>query len=185
MFKLALTFNNPVDGDNVQRGFPAPGAGAQSTGVATPGHAPETPWVPQQPTKGRRTFFKPAQGNGVQRGFPQALSEAQERPPGSMPNVVDSIGETTYRWTPPYDRGAAADVPYAGYILSNPIGAGIVVAHPPQTMDGPVAEYHDSALWWVSQAIPVSVGLQGLNNAFELDDLLGSVLVQGVVRTTG
>lgn len=185
MFRLATTFNDPTAGDNVQRGFPEVGTGAQTTGDPTQSQKTSTPWVPRNPTKGRRTFFKPAEGNNVQRGFPEAQSPAQHRPKGSMPNVVSSIGQTVYNWTPPYDRGAAADVPYAGYILSNPIGAGIVVAHPPQTMDGPVAEYHNSALYWVSQAIPVSVGLQGLNNAYELDDLLGNVLVQGVVRTTG
>jgi hypothetical protein len=185
MFKLALTFDAPADGDNVQRGFPEVGAGAQNNGYVPVSPNGETVWAPKRPTKGRRTFFKASQGDNVQRGFPEPLSELDMRPAGSMPNVVESVPRTSYRWTPPYDRGADADVPYAGYILSNPIGAGIVYAHDPQTMDGPTAEYHNSALWWVSQAIPVSVGLQGLNNAFELEDLLGNVLVQGSVRTTG
>jgi len=87
--------------------------------------------------------------------------------------------------TPYYDRGAAAVVQNYGKVLENPIGAGIVALSRPQASYGGAAQYDYGALWWTSQAIPTSINLQGLTDPEALNEILGSVAVQAVVRTTG
>lgn len=187
VFRLNNTFADPDTGAGVQRGFPAPGAGAQTTGPATPlpGRT-ATQRSPVYPTKGRRTWFRPSSPDGGQRGFPDPLGPAQARPAGSMDNrdYVQS-GLPVEVWTPYYSRGTAAWVPNYGKVLTNPIGAGIEAKYRPQASYGGAAQYENGALWWTSQSIPTSVNLQGLTDPQELADILGMVYVQGVVRTTG
>lgn len=183
VFKLSLTFSDPSAGANAQRGFPSPGAGAQSTGEYTPPPA-RVPWVPERPTKGRpSTFMK--RNAGKQRGFPSPLNRGEARPDGSMPNRPAQYGRNVEVYTPYYDRGAAAFVQNYGKVLYNPIGGGIPVTHRPQASYGPAADYVKGALWWVSQAVPTSVGLQGLTDPRTLGALLSRTTVQGVVRVSG
>lgn len=186
VFKLSNTFTQPTAPANAQRGFPAPGAGAQTTdpNVRSPDMT-ATPWVPNRPTKGVRTWFKPSSAQSEQRGFPAPQNAAQRRPAGSMPNVPPLSGMPTAVWTPYYDRGSAAWVQNFGKVLVNPIGAGIVALNRPQASYGMSSQYENGALWWTSQVIPTSINPQGLSDPQELAALLGSLNVQAVVRTTG
>ncbi len=181
MFKIATTFTDPGAS---QRGFPAPGSGAQSSGPAV-----EQPRVevgePVRPTKGFRSWLFPDKGDSAQRGFPSPLDWLQRRPKGSMPNVPPTFGGVAYNETREYDRGASAYVPITGKLLTNPIGAGIVVPFRPQASYGPAGEYADGAIWWSSQSIPTSVNLQGLASPQELAAILDDIQIQAVVRTTG
>lgn len=191
MFKLSNTWANPQAGG--QQGFPAPGAGAQTTGpTLVPRHLGATEWTPERPTKGKRTFFgartasPPAATVAGQQGFPAVESDPQRRPPGSMPNVPPlQPAQAIMVWTPYYDRGADAYVPNYGKVLYNPIGAGVVALYRPQASYGPAGQYINDAIWWTSQAIPTSVNLQGLTDPFGLAEILDDIEVQAVVRTTG
>lgn len=102
-----------------------------------------------------------------------------------MPNAPPIFGGVYQHYTPYYDRGAAAFVPNFGYVLYNPIGAGIPALHRPQASYGPAAQYADGAIWWATQVIPTSVNLQGLTDPEELAAILSPLQIQGVVRTTG
>lgn len=179
VFKLAQTFSDPA---NSQTGFPSPGDGAQTSGAGSPPPG----FVPQsatRPTKGFRSWASPVRD--AQRGFPTPNDPNQRRPRGLMYAIAKMFGGVYQHETPYYDRGAAAFVPNFGYVLTNPIGAGVVALHRPQASYGGAAQYANGALWWTSQAIPTSINLQGLTTPNELNDLLDSVQVQAVVRTTG
>ena len=185
VFRVATTWPNPAAS---QRGFPAPGAGAQTTGpggsaIAAPAY--REPVSPVRPTAGRRSFFKPAQGGDAQRGFPTPQSPDMAYPAGLMDNRPIQQGSPVPVTTPYYDRGAAAVVQNFGKLLYDPIGAGIPVPYRTQASYGPAAQYANSALWWTSQVIPTTINLQGLTDPEALNEILGSTLVQAVVRTTG
>lgn len=181
VFKLANTFKNPSEGSNAQRGFPAPGAGDQTTGRYTPAPA-LTPWQSDRPTKGIRSWFKPSAPSSGQRGFPEPQNAAQYRPPGSMPNVPPVSGQAIEVYTPYFSRGADAYVQNFGKVLTNPIGAGVVVNHRTQASYGPASQYIDGALWWTSQVTPTSINMQGLSSPETLQAILGDTYVQAVVR---
>jgi hypothetical protein len=186
MFKLALTYYGPAQGGNVQRGFPAPGAFAQTTGgPSQPTRNEQVRETPVRPSKGIRSFFDSFLGGNAQRGMPEPQNTAQHRPAGSMPNhpIVQALPWTTT--TPYYDRGAAAVVQNFGKVLTNPIGAGIVALNRPQASYGRASEYHYGSLWWTSQNIPTSVDLTSLVSADDLSAALGPLNVQAAVRTTG
>jgi hypothetical protein len=140
---------------------------------------------PVRPIAGDNTWPNTEVDGGQQRGFPSPLSFLQRRPKGSMPNKPPVFGGVDYNWTPDYDRGAAAYVPITGYVLTNPIGAGVYTPYRPQASYGPAGQYADGAIWWTSQVIPTSVNLNGLTNPDELAQLLDSIEIQAVVRTTG
>jgi hypothetical protein len=106
-------------------------------------------------------------------------------PAGLMNNHPIQRGSPVPVTTPYYDRGAAATVQNFGKLLYDPIGAGIPVPYRTQASYGPAAQYANSALWWTSQVIPTTINLQGLTDPQALNEILGSVLVQAVVRTTG
>lgn len=182
MFKLARTFS---DAAVTQSGFPSPGDGAQFSGApGQPRSLPVDP-VPVRPTKGFFSWLFPANAENAQRGGPSPEAGNQERPAGSMPNVPPIFGGVGYNETPYYDRGAAAFVPITGKVLTNPIGAGVVAQYGAKAFYGPSAEYQNGAIWWVSQAVPTSVDLQGLTDPSVLAALLSQTEVQAVVRTTG
>lgn len=185
VFKLALSFKEPSQPQNAQRGFPAPGSGPQLTGQ--PSQPPSMPinQSPSRPTQGLRSWLFPSQPASEQRGFPDPGNYIQERPAGSMPNVAPIYGNRIPVWTPYYSRGAAAIVNNYGKVLTNPIGAGIVANYRPQASYGPAAEYHNGAIWWTNQAVPTSVGMQGLATPGVLASLLGMINVQAVVRVEG
>jgi len=184
MFKLSLTFPNPSVGNNPQRGFPTPGAGLQSVSDGTPSPDP-TYGSAVRPTQGKPTWFKPTSSAGRQRGFGSPQSPQERRPPGSMPNVPPVYGGAIQVWTPYYSRGAAAFVQNFGKVLTNPIGNGVVANYRPQASYGPGGQFVDNQIFWASQAIPTSVGLQGLVGSDQLLALLGTTNVQAVLRTTG
>lgn len=182
VFKLALSFDQPAQGANPQRGFPAPGTGAQTSGPPSQARQPDILPRPQRPTKGIRSWFQPATPASEQRGFPEAGNAGQQRPAGSMPNTPPVYGQNIEVYTPYYSRGAAAYVQNYGKVLTNPIGAGIVALNRPQASYGQSSEYHNGAIWWTNQTIPTSIGMQGLANPDVLAALLGMVNVQAVVR---
>jgi hypothetical protein len=181
VFKLARTYSDP---ETSQQGFPSPGDGAQTTGVGTPPPA-YVPRIPERPTKGYASWLSPASPQDAARGFPTPDDPNQHRPPGIMNAIAQMFGGVFQKETPYYDRGAAAFVPNFGKVLYNPIGAGIPVAYRPQASYGGAAQYANGALWWTSQVIPTSINLQGLTTPDELNDILNSVEIQAVVRTTG
>lgn len=185
MFKLSLTNTRPSAPSNAQRGFGMVGSGEQIVGAPWYPTVGEqvTPRVPLRPTKGTRSFFGVTIGGNAQRGFPTPENAAQERPAGSMPNKPPVYGNDIQVWTPYYSRGAAAIVQNYGKLLTNPIGAGIAVNHRPSASYGPSAQYINHQIWWTSQAVPTSVGLQGLSSPEVLGALLGRMNVQAVVRT--
>jgi len=182
VFKLARTFAKPAAGANAQRGFPEPGAGAQTSGDYEPEPA-VVPWQSEHPTKGRRTFLDILFGANEQRGFPDPLSDNQRRAKGEMPNtaIVDGLPVPVY--TPYFSRGAAAYVQNYGKVLTNPIGAGVVAMNRPQASYGPAGVYQAGQVFWTSQAVPTSVNLTGLTSPAQLEALLGNINVQAVVRT--
>jgi hypothetical protein len=184
VFQLSRTFGNPASGANAQRGFAAPGAGAQVTGPTQPRQG-QVPYTPERPTKGFRSWLFPSNSKGGQRGFPSPLAHRQTRPQGTMPNKPPVFGGVFQNYTPYYSRGAAAYVPNFGKVTANPIGAGIVALFRTRASYGEAAQYANGAIWWSNQVIPTSIDLQGLNSAEELATILSQLEVQGVVRTTG
>ena len=185
MFRVARTFQSPGTNAGPQQGFPEIGAGAQTTGEGDRTKRVRTPWVPVRATQGTRSFANPSSGDGRQRGFPDPQGYGQARPPQSMPNRPPVWGGVYQHYTPYYDRGAAAFVPNFGYVLTNPIGAGVVARYRTQASYGPAAQYFNGAIWWTSQVIPTSINLQGLTDPEELAAILDNLQIQAVVRTTG
>lgn len=183
VFKVVNTWTDPGSPTGQQQGFPAPGTGAQAPNPAVVQPEDKTVWKPERPTKGLFSWLFPSDGTESQRGFPSPEAANQERPPGSMPNVPPIFGDVIFTETPYYDRGAEAFVPNFGYVLTNPIGAGIVALQRPQASYGEAAEYHNGSIWWRSQDIPTSVGLQPLDTGEDLSALLGPVNVQAAFPT--
>lgn len=181
VFRVAQTFYEPQDS---QSGFAEPGAGAQTTGdpsfVSYP--QPMVELEPERPTKGLFSWLFPQSPRGRQAGQPEPYNALQHRPPGSMPNDPPIYGGVGYNWTPDYSRGAEAYVPITGKILTNPIGAGVVAMQRPQASYGPPGEYIDGAIWWTSQSVPTTVDLNGLLSAEQVEQLVGNMNVQAMVR---
>jgi len=182
VFKLALTYQDASAPANAQRGFPAPGTGAQTSGPPSQARQPFIDPSPVRPTKGLLSWLFPSSPSGEQRGMAPAASPAQMRPAGSMPNEPPIYGGSIEVYTPYYSRGADAYVQNYGKVLTNPIGAGIVALQRPQASYGQASEYHNGAIWWTNQTIPTSVGMQGLTSPEVMEALLGMVNVQAAVR---
>ena len=184
MFKLARTYNDPTQGGNAQRGFPAPGAGEQLTGdPSQPRNAPDVVPTPVRGTKGVRSWLNSFFGDGAQRGFPTPQNELEAYPYGSMNNHVVVDGNPDLVWTPYYSRGAAAIVQNFGKVTVNPIGAGVVALDRPQASYGPAAEYHNGQIWWTPQNQPTSIPSQSLVSVEDLSAALGPVNVQAAIRS--
>lgn len=182
VFQVNRTYYDPQDN---QSGFAEPGAGAQTTGdpsfVSLP--QPVIEETPERPTKGLFSWLFPDNNHGDQAGQPEPFNALQHRPPGDMNNTAPlqpAVLQQVY--TPYFSRGADAYVPQTGKVLTNPIGAGVVALQRPQASYGPAGEYVDGAIWWHSQAVPTTVGLQGLISAEQLQDLVGDMNVQAMVR---
>jgi hypothetical protein len=184
VFRLARTYDDPSADTSAQRGFPAPGAGGQTTGDYHPAPA-KAQNRSGRPVKGTRSFPYPFLPADRQRGFPSPQNALEARPAGSMPNAPPIFGGVYQNYTPYYSRGAAAFVPNFGRVLTNPIGAGIYAPYRTQASYGPPAHYANGAIWWTSQAIPTSVHLAGLTDPDILAQLVGMTNVQAMVRTTG
>lgn len=181
MFRLERTFYNPADS---QSGFAEPGAGAQTTGEPSYASAYQEPIdpTPERPTKGLFSWLFPASPRSLQAGQPEPYGALQMRPPGSMPNKAPIDGITDFNWTPEYSRGADAFVPQTGYVLTNPIGAGIVAMQRPQASYGPAGQYVDGDIFWTAQSIPTTVELSGLLGPEQVAALVGNMNVQAMVR---
>jgi hypothetical protein len=184
VFRLARTYTDPSADTSAQRGFPAPGAGGQTTGDHRPAPA-KTQWRSGRPVTGTRSYPYPFLPAERQRGFPSPQNALEARPAGSMPNVPSIFGGVIETYTPYFSRGLAAFVPTFGKVLTNPIGAGIYAPYRTQASYGPPAQYANGAIWWTSQAIPTSVRLSGLTDPAILAELVGMTNVQAMVRTTG
>lgn len=138
--------------------------------------------------KGTRSWGNPTAPTDAQRGGPSPGNAAQARPAGSMPNAFfrDFFGGPPLEIETPYfSRGAAAYVPQFGVVPTNPIGAGIFAPFRPRPYYAAPGTYEADQLFWLSQAIPTTVRLQGLSNADALAAVLGPTYVKAAVRTTG
>jgi hypothetical protein len=185
MFKLARTFDDPGSRVNSNRGFPAPGSGAQQTGDYTLSsiYMGDQSQEPVRPTKGRRALFTPAQAS--QRGAPPPNAPDMRRPAGSFdqnPAGYQPDGLNHPHYTREFSRGAPGVVQEYGKVLVNPIGSGVVVRHRPQASYGPAAQYVNGSIWWTTQAVPTSVNLQGLTDPRVLEQVLGPIMVQAAIR---
>jgi hypothetical protein len=189
-FGLKRTFTQPASGVNAQRGFPSPGVGQTHYTQGYPvdlsladggDSSPPQPITPVNPTIGIRSFLNIFSRSGM----PSPENGLQARPPGSWATNLRSLGQPFYVHTRGFSRGANAYVPNFGKVLTNPIGAGIVALSRPQASYGPSGRYENAAIWWVSQDIPTTIGLQGLTDPNTLSALLGQVSVQAVYPTTG
>lgn len=181
MFKVERTFYDPAQS---RSGFAEIGAGAQTTGEPTFNAMWQEPVeaAPERPTKGIFSWLFPASPRSLQAGQPEPQGALQYRPPGSMPNVPVIDGIIDYVVSPEFSRGAGRYVPQSGYVLSNPIGAGVVVMQRPQASYGPAGEYVDGAIFWNSQSIPTSVDLASLLGPEQVEALVGNMNVQAMVR---
>lgn len=181
MFKPARTFYDPSQS---QSGFAEPGAGAQTTGEPSYNAfvSPPIEATPERPTKGVFSWLFPASARSLMAGQPEPGNALQYRPPGSMPNVAPIDGIVDYIIGPEYSRGANRYVPQTGYVLSNPIGAGIVAMQRPQASYGPAGEYQDGAIFWTAQTVPTTVDLNGLLGPEQVAALVGNMNVQAMVR---
>lgn len=169
---------------NKQSGMATPGAGGQTVGPGSP-PTKGVQWTTERWAKGVRTFLVSTMGAAAQRGYPTPENKLQKRPPGSMNPGPQPWGGVYQHYTPYYDRGAAAFVPNFGKVTENPIGAGIYAPYRPQASYGSAAQYANGQLWWTSQAIPTSINPQSLTDPEQLADILSSLQIQAVVRTTG
>lgn len=184
MWQLSNTWDDPTSLASQQRGFPSPGSGDQFTGAEGYNPAP-VEREPVRPTKGLLSWLFPGSSRSGQQGFASPENADQQRPKGSMPNAPPIYGTNIEVWTPYYDRGADAFVQNYGKVLTNPIGAGIVALHRPMASYGQSATYENGAIWWTSQVIPTTINLQGLTDPEALSEIVGSINVEAMVRTTG
>jgi hypothetical protein len=184
VFKLVNTNPTPGQGSNANRGFPAPGAGSQSSGQHR-GAPAQSAWSSRRPALGRRSWFRPGSPQSSARGMPRPQNPAERRQPGEIALTIEPFGSHVDRASIEFSRGAPGVVQTSGLVLTNPIGAGVVATHRPQASYGPSGQYIAGEIWWTSQVIPTSVPLIGLSSPQVLAAILGPVNVQGVVRVNG
>lgn len=132
--------------------------------------------------KGTRTWGNPAAGSNPQRGGPVAGPNSRQALPAL---AVQPFGGVVYTETPYFSRGAAAYVPGTPIVPVNPIGAGIFAPFRPRPYYAAPGTYEHDQMFWLSQATPTTVKLQGLTNADALAAVLGPIYVKAAVRTTG
>lgn len=177
MFALARTFGNPAAPANAQRGQAQVGAGLQQVAQGAPAGRSSL-WEPKRPTKGRRTWSNPASPAGSNRGMPSPLNDRQARPAGDFtPQVAQGTGPGWSR-TPYYSMGAGEFAPQFGQVLTNPIGAGIVVSSPMAAESGQAAEYVNGVIYFATQNIPTSLNFQGLTDPEALAAILGPIYIE-------
>lgn len=184
VFQPSRTYKDPFDGSNVNRGFPSPGAYGQTTGDFSPPPVASA-WVPERPSKGRRSWLDAIFGASANRGFPAPQGRAQARPPGSFMDNPAPDGFAHYVEYPYFSRGDGARAPQLGQVSYDPIGGGVVALHRTQASYGPAAQYENGEIFWTSQAVPTSVNLQGLTNPDILAAVIGPINVQAAVRVNG
>lgn len=184
MWKVERTWSKPSNEEGSNRGFPAVGAGAQRPGKHPSPAALARGYVPpgvERPTKGVRSAYDASGQQGSQAGFPVPGAPGQGRE-GWVQCGFYPDGRPHYVRGPDFSKGTARDVPNYGKVLVNPIGAGVVALHRPRASYGQAAQYYAGTIWWTPQAIPTSIGQQGLTNPEALAAVLGPLYVQAAVR---
>ena len=185
MFKIVNTFKNVAGAQNQQRGFPAPGTGAQQTNPARrdPG---ETPWFADIAYEGSDTWpSNPNYGYGnpafpvdAQRGQPPGEGPGQSRPPGSVVRAQPD-GRTTYRETPNFSRGMQRFAVTTGILMQN-ANPGDIVPHKPRVVPNyPLGQYINNTIFFANQVIPTTIPLAGLQTQKALAALLSTFVVYG------
>lgn len=183
LFKVSRTWTDPAEGAGPQRGFPAPGAGAQTSGAPSSTESQRVPWSTSRWVKGLRSWLSPSAPVDATRGMPAPLNAGQRRPVGTWKfNDLKPFGRTIFTETRYYDRGADAFVPNFGYLTTNPIGAGIVATRRVQASYGPSGQYENGMIFWSNQIIPTSLKTAGLSDPAVLEAILGTLNVQAAVR---
>lgn len=185
MFKIVNTFKNAVTPQNQQRGFPAPGTGAQQTNPArkAPG---EVPWLDMVgeagmdtwPSTAAYTYGNPGFPVDAQRGQPIANAPGIHRPPGSVVNGRMD-GTTRYRETPNFSRGMQRFAVNTPILIQN-ANPGDWVPHKPRVVPNyPLGQYINNTIFFANQVIPTSITLSGLQTQKSVAALLSTFEVEG------
>lgn len=190
MFKIVNTFKQPSQATNAQRGFPAPGAGAQQTNSARkqPG---DVAWYTATPLQGydtwadpEVTYNNPGFPVDAQRGQPVANAPGIARPPGSV-RSAPMDGTTRYRETPNFSRGMqryAVNTP----ILVQDANPGTLVPHKPSVVPRyPLGQYINNTIFFANQVIPTTIPLSGLQTQKAVAALLSTFDVEGYYGAEG
>lgn len=178
MFKIVNTWKKAATPQNQQRGFPAPGTGAQQSGRARkkPG---DVTWTTRTSYRGRDTYLNPAYPVDAQRGSPAAEGALQAYLEGQLTSPIPN-GRTTYRVTREFSRGSQAFVASTGIVLSSP-NPGVTVTHKPRVVPNyPLGQYINNTIFWANQVIPTTIKLQGLQTQEAIDAMLASFQVYGM-----
>lgn len=177
MFKIVNTFKNPSQPANAQRGFPAPGTGAQQTNAAR--HKPnEVPWYTAIGYQGEDTWLTPSTPVDAQRGQPAATAPAQRRPAGSV-RSAPMDGRTSYRETREFSRGMQRYAPITP-ILVQDANPGSLVPHKPRVVPNyPLGQYINNTIFFANQVIPTTIPLSGLQTQRSIAALLSTFVVEG------
>lgn len=184
MFKIVNTFKNAASPQNQQRGFPAPGTGAQQTNDARK-RPQETPWYAATPLQGTDAwdgtgyeYGSPQFPVDAQRGQPVANSPGIRRPAGSVVSAPMD-GTTRYRETRNFSRGMqryAVDTP----ILVQDANPGSIVPHKPRVVPNyPLGQYINNTIFFANQVIPTTIPLAGLQTQKAVAALLSTFDVEG------
>lgn len=177
MFKIVNTFKKAAAPQNQQRGFPAPGSGAQQTNPARQ-HPGETPWFTAILYEGSDSYFDPGSPVNAQRGQPVANSPAIARPRGSVIHTPGD-GTTRYRETREFSRGMqryAVNTP----ILLQDANPGTIVTHKPRVVPNyPLGQYINNTIFFANQVIPTTIPLSGLQTQRSIAALLSTFEVEG------
>lgn len=190
MFKIVNTFKNPSQPTNAQRGFPAPGAGAQQTSDARK-KPQDVAWYTAIGYQGNDTWTDPEVTYGnpgfpvdAQRGQPVANSPGIRRPPGSVVNGRMD-GTTRYRETPNFSRGMqryAVNTP----ILIQDANPGSIVPFKPRVVPNyPLGQYIANTIFFANQVIPTTIPLSGLQTQKAVAALLSTFDVEGFYGAEG
>ncbi len=174
MFKPASTWNNPASPQSLQRGQPAVGQGAQTTGRWT-GRTPPPPAPELQPA-GTDTWTTLTSAS-TQRGYEAPFDPGQQTTRSAQPFPQPLPVLYNAPWP---DRGADNFSPDFGQVTSNPIGGGVQVSNPFDVhARGPAGQYFTDTIFWTSQVIPTSLDLQGLATPAEINAMVANLHVFG------
>lgn len=185
LFNIVNTWKNVTSAANQQRGFPAPGTGAQQTNSARQ-PPPEHAWladIPYEgsdtwPATGAYTYGNPTFPVDAQRGQPAAEAQNQQYPRGAL-NQPMLDGRTLYRETREFSRGMQRYAPITPYVLATANPGDIVPFRPSVVPRYPLGQYINNTIFWTNQVIPTSVPLAGLQTEKSIDELLSTFQVYG------
>lgn len=190
MFKVVNTWKGAQSPENQQRGMPAPGTGAQRTYPPRLQNPDSVVWTDQAPYMGEDTWDQimgyaegnPAYPVDAQRGSPAPQAPNTRYAPGELTSPVPD-GNTYYRVTRQFSRGAQRNAPITGYILSTP-NPGTRVPNKPNVVPRyPLGQYINNTIFWANQVIPTTIKLQGLQTQKAVDAILSTFQVYGKAET--